>query len=77
MTREPQGQPPREPSSRVEAAVGVLLILAAIAIVVVADPGTGVGALVAALVLAGLGLDAVHAAARGRRSLLSRIGPLP
>lgn len=35
------------------------------------------GPLIAALVVGGLGVDLVVSAARGKSSLLSRIGPLP
>jgi hypothetical protein len=35
------------------------------------------GPLIAALVVGGLGVDLVVSAARGKASLLSRIGPLP
>ena len=34
-------------------------------------------AYLAALVVGGLGIDAIYSAIRGRRSLISRIGPLP
>lgn len=34
-------------------------------------------AYLAALVVGGLGVDAIYSAIRGRRSLISRIGPLP
>jgi hypothetical protein len=36
-----------------------------------------IAASVAALVTGGLGMDALPSAARNRRSILSRIGPLP
>jgi hypothetical protein len=77
MTRTPDRPPPNGPSPRVESAFGIGFILVAIAIVVYADPGMGAGPWLVAAVIGGLGLDAVLAAARGRRSLLSRIGPLP
>ena len=34
-------------------------------------------AYLAAVALGGLGVDAIYSAIRGRRSLISRIGPLP
>jgi hypothetical protein len=77
MSRPPDPSAPKSPSPRVESAFGIGFILVAIAIVVYADPGTGVGPWQAAGAVGGLGLEAVIAAARGRRSLLSRIGPLP
>ncbi len=48
----------------------------ALAIVLLAQP-LSTGPVIAAVVLGGLGLDAVVSAVRGTRSLLSRIGPLP
>lgn len=77
MSPSPETPPPKGPSTRVETAFGLGLVAVAIAIVVYADPGVGLGAWVAAALVGGLGLEAVIAAARGRRSLLSRIGPLP
>jgi membrane associated rhomboid family serine protease len=55
--------------------IGLLLIVLAVAIAIVSDAGWP--GHVAALVVGGLGVDALHSAARKRRSLLSRIGPLP
>jgi hypothetical protein len=54
---------------------GVFLVAMAAAIGVYSDRSTG--PVVAALLLAGLGLDALVSAIRNRRSLLSRLGPLP
>ncbi len=48
----------------------------ALAIVLLVQP-LSTGALIAAVALGGLGLDAIFSALRGRRALLSRIGPLP
>lgn len=65
-------------SSRgVDAVFGVFFLTLAGAVVAYADAGTGAGALVVAAVLALLGADALLAARANRRSLLSRIGPLP
>ena len=61
--------------SRVTAVFGWLLVAAAVAIAVVAD--TGWPAYLAAVVIGGLGAEAIYSAARHRRSLISRIGPLP
>jgi len=58
-------------------AIGLLFVGVAVAIVRLADPASPVGSLLAALVIGGLGVDALFSAARGRRSLLSRLGPLP
>lgn len=54
---------------------GLLFFGIALAIVFVTERTAG--PLVAAGVLGVLGLDAVVASVRGKRSLLSRIGPLP
>ena len=61
----------------VTAVVGVFLILLAIGIVLVADRSMLIGAVVAASAIGTLGVDACISAARSRRSLLERIGPLP
>lgn len=58
-------------------AIGLLFVGLAIGIVLLAEPASSVGSLLAALVIGGLGLDALLCAARRRRSLLSRLGPLP
>ena len=55
----------------VTACVGALFVALAIAIIAVVDRPTGPGVLVAASIIALL------SAVRGKRSLLSRIGPLP
>jgi hypothetical protein len=62
---------------RVTAAFGAILLVLAVVTVATSGPETRAGAIVVALVLAGLGIDALFSAARGRRSLVSRIGPLP
>jgi len=54
---------------------GLLLIVLAVAIAIVSDAGWP--GRVAALVVGGLGIEALYSAARNRRSLISRIGPLP
>ncbi len=48
----------------------------ALAIVLAVQP-LSTGALIAAIVLGGVGLEAVLASLRGKRALLARIGPLP
>ncbi len=55
---------------------GLVFCGIALAIVLLAQP-LSTGPVIAAVVLGGLGLDAVVSAVRGTRSLLSRIGPLP
>jgi hypothetical protein len=59
----------------VTGAFGLLFAALAVAIVVVSDRTAG--PLLAAAVLAVLGIDAIAGAFRNKRSLLSRIGPLP
>jgi hypothetical protein len=56
---------------------GVFFILLAIGILLAVEEPIGVGALLAALVVGLLGVDACVSAARNRRSLVERIGPLP
>jgi len=57
--------------------VGFLFVALAVAILVVSSESTFVVSLLAALAVGGLGIDALVSATRGKRSLLSRIGPLP
>jgi hypothetical protein len=64
-------------SRRVDAGFGLLLIVLAPIAMLAVDPGARIGAAVLGLVMIVLGVDALFAAARGRRSLVSRIGPLP
>jgi hypothetical protein len=59
----------------ITAGIGILFVALAVFIVLVAENGWM--AYLAALVVGGLGLDAIVAALQGRRSLISRIGPLP
>lgn len=62
---------------RVTAAFGIFLMAVALLIVAVSEPSNRLPGLLVALVLAALGVDALLSALRGRRSLVSRIGPLP
>jgi hypothetical protein len=57
--------------------MGALFFALAIALIAVADRPIGLGALGAAMVIGLLGIDALISAVRAKRSLLSRIGPLP
>jgi hypothetical protein len=57
--------------------VGLLFIVLAIAILATADGDRKLGATLAAVVVGGLGVDAMVSAARNRLSILARIGPLP
>jgi hypothetical protein len=73
MHREPQST-----ADRVAAALfGALFVGLAVAIVLTFSEDSVLGASIAALVVGGLGVDALISAALGRRSLASRIGPLP
>lgn len=64
-------------SRKADAIVGALFLAVGVAILPAAWPSTPLGAVAAAALVGGLGLEAIIAALRGRRSLLSRIGPLP
>lgn len=56
---------------------GLLFIGVAGAIVLYPDGALHTGAVVAAVLIGGLGVEALVSALRDRPSLLSRIGPLP
>jgi len=63
---------------RVAAAViGAFFVGIALAILVSFVHDLSVGPVLAAIVIGGLGIEALLSAARNRRCLLSRIGPLP
>ncbi len=65
-------------SSRlVDLLCGVLFVVLAGAILALSDQPTTAGSILAALVVGGLGVEAIFSATRGKRSLLARIGPLP
>lgn len=80
-------QPMREPSDSeplrsktyrlITVGVGALFVAIAVAIAVLTDISTQPGALLAAVIIGVLGFDALLGAIRNKRSLLSRIGPLP
>ena len=61
----------------VAALIGALFVGIAVAIVVTARHDWSAGPVLAAIVIGGLGVEALFSAARSRRCLLSRIGPLP
>jgi hypothetical protein len=68
----------RSKTARIVTAVfGVFLIVLAIGILLAVEEPIGVGALLPALVVGLLGVDACVSAARNKRSLVERIGPLP
>lgn len=56
---------------------GIFFVLLAVAILALSEPSTLAGSIVAALVIGGIGIEAMVSAVRGKPSLLSRIGPLP
>ncbi len=57
--------------------IGALFVGIALAILVSFVHDLSVGPVLAAIVIGGLGIEALLSAARNRRCLLSRIGPLP
>ena len=59
------------------AVIGALFVGIALAILVSSAHGWSPGPVLAATVIGGLGIEALVSAARNRRCLLSRIGPLP
>lgn len=61
----------------ITAGFGIFFVAIAMAIVLSADWPLSLGVIAAAVVVGGLGLDAVLSAFRGTKSVLSRIGPLP
>jgi len=78
MQKLPESGETRTTTQRsVTAVFGVFFILLAIGILVSADSSMLVGAVIAALAVGLLGIDACVSAYRGKRSLAERIGPLP
>lgn len=77
MSDNGRNQDDRQGNRIVTGCMGALFVALAIAIIAVVDWPIGPGALVAALVIGLLGIDALISAVRAKRSLLSRIGPLP
>lgn len=66
----------KAPGRIVTLIIGLLFCCIAVAIVLAVTP-LSVSALLAAIAIGALGIEALLAARGGRRSLLSRIGPLP
>lgn len=56
---------------------GAIFVALALLVVFASEAGTRLGSIAVALVLGGLGLDLILSTLRRKRSLLSRIGPLP
>lgn len=77
MIESGRNQDESKGSRIVTGCVGALFVALAIAIIAVVDRPIGLGAVVAAMVIGLLGIDALISAVRAKRSLLSRIGPLP
>ncbi len=75
------GAPDPATSTKARRLVGVLFgaffFALGLLIVVTSTVSTRVPAIAVAVVVGGLGLDLIISAMRGKRSLLSRIGPLP
>lgn len=61
----------------ITSAFGLFFIGVAILIALTSDESTRLAALLLAMLIGGLGLEALISAIRSKRSLLSRIGPLP
>jgi len=73
-----QGNPEAKTKAQrtVDALFGVFLIVLAVVILMSCSEPNFIGVLVAAIVVGGSGVDARVSAARNRRPLISRIGPL-
>jgi hypothetical protein len=69
--------PDQTPLPLADVAIGLFCLTMAVATLVFGWEATPMGASLGALVLFLLGADALVSAARRKRSLLSRIGPLP
>lgn len=61
----------------VGACLGAMFVLIALYLALSAPSALGTGEIIAIVLLGGLGIDAIVSAVRDRRSLISRIGPLP
>lgn len=66
-----------KPGPIADTVIGLFCLAMAVAVLVFGWEAAPLGASLAALVLFLLGADALVSAARRKRSLLSRIGPLP
>lgn len=78
MSSDPSRRPGAWPSSRlVDLLFGIFLAVLAAAILFTSDQSSLAGSIIAAGVVGGLGIEAICSAARGKRSLLARIGPMP
>jgi ABC-type bacteriocin/lantibiotic exporter with double-glycine peptidase domain len=78
MENSADGARPQSKTGRVVTVLfGVFLVVIAAVILAFADWPLSIRALVASLVFGLLGIDACVSAARSKRSLVERIGPLP
>jgi hypothetical protein len=76
----PKANPQEDQGARdrvAAAVIGALFVGIALAILASFMHDLSVGPVLAAVVIGGLGIEALLSAARKRRCLLSRIGPLP
>jgi len=74
--KKPRNRPATSATHRfITGALGALFVVVAVVIGVISELTMGV--ILAALVIGGLGLDALVNAWRNRPSLLEKIGPLP
>ncbi len=68
----------RSRSDRIVGSIlGILFVVLAIVMLVSSNQSNLIGSLLAVFVVGGIGIDALINATRNKRSLLSRIGPLP
>lgn len=78
MNSEPSHHAPQWTSRRiVDLLFGIFFTVLAAAILIWSDQASFAGSIIAAGAVGGLGIEAICCAIRGKRSLLSRIGPLP
>ena len=61
----------------ISALFGIFFVALAVLIIAASEAATRIGAIVAAMVIGGLGVDLILAVLRRKKSLLARIGPLP
>ena len=57
--------------------IGVGILFVILGILTAATAENGALSYLAALIIGGLGIEAIYSAVKNRQSLLSRIGPLP
>ena len=57
--------------------IGIGVFFAALGVIIAFTAENGAWSYLAAVTVGGLGIEAIYSAIRNRRSLISRIGPLP